>query len=310
MSMNLVEAAKSMTGDTHRAAVIEMFPRSSDILRVIPFDNIGGNALKYDREETLPGIGFRGINEAYSEGVGVINPVTESLYILGGDMDVDRQIVKQFGPAKRAAHVALKVKAAAGKWTKTFLKGDTGTEPREFDGLQSRLTGSQVISAGTTAGGAALSLAKLDELIDAVDSDGQKYLVMNKAMRRRLSAAARLYTVGGYITYELDAFGRQVTHYNDIPILIADQDNTGTDILGFTEAASSGGATATSIYCISVGDNSLTGIQNETIEAYDLGEIDASPVYRTRVEWASGIALYSARGAARLKFIGDLAVVA
>lgn len=308
MSMNLVEAAKIETGDVHRSGIIEQFARSSDVLRVLPFQDIAGNALKYNREETLPGIAFRGINESYSESVGVINPITESLFIAGGDMDVDRQIVKAMGGGVRAAHVSMKVKAAAGLWTKKFLKGDNGTEPREFDGLQNRLTGTQVISAGTTANGAALSLAKLDEAIDAVDNP--THLLMSKAMKRRLSQAARLYTVGGYITFELDAFGRSVTKYNDIPILIADQDNTGTDILGFTEAANSGTATATSIYILSVGDGSLVGIQNSGIEAYDLGELDTKPVYRTRVEWASGIAMFASKAAARLKFIGDLAVVA
>ena len=59
----------------------------------MPFDKISGNALGYDREETLPGVGFRGVNEAFSEDVGIINPMTEVLKIMGGDMDVDRYIV-------------------------------------------------------------------------------------------------------------------------------------------------------------------------------------------------------------------------
>lgn len=310
MSLSLVEAAKVHSGEVHRSAIIEQYARSSDVLRVLPFQGIAGNALKYNREETLPGIAFRGINESYTESTGIINPITESLFISGGDMDVDKQIIKAMGPGVRAGHEMMKVKAQAGLWTKKFLKGDNGTEPREFDGLQLRLTGSQVVSAGTTANGAALSLAKLDELIDAVDADGTKYLLMNKAMRRRLSAAARLSTVGGYITYALDAFGRSVAKYNDLEILIADQDNTGTDILGFTEASSSGTATSTSIYCFAAGDNAVSGIQNGGIEVNDLGELQTKPAMRTRVEWASGIAVFNSRSAARLKFIGDLAVVA
>src|SRR6185503_20552734 len=122
-------------------------------------------------------------------------------------------------------------------------------QPREFDGLQARLTGTQLISAGATAGGAALSLTKLDEVIDAVD--GATHLIMNRTMRRRLSAAARTTTVGGFITWEKDEFGRQMMVYNDLPILITDQDNAGAEILAFDEAAASGGATATSIYVVS-----------------------------------------------------------
>lgn len=308
MSLTLVEAAKMETGDVQRAAIIELYARSSDILQYLPFQGIAGNALKYNREETLPGIAFRGVNEAYTEDAGVINPVTETLFIAGGDLDVDKFITDTMGMGQRAARVAMKVKALAHKWTEAFLKGDNATEPREFDGLQTRLTGSQKIQAGSTANGTALSLAKLDELIDAVD--GANYLIMNKSLKRRLSAAARLTTVGGYVNYDLDSFGRRVMTYNDLPILVADQDNEGNDILPFTEAATSGTATASSIYCVAFGDGMLTGIENGGISVRDLGELQTAPKFRTRVDWNNGIALFHPRAAARLWSIADAAVTA
>ena len=207
MALTLVEAAKKFGDNPVRSAVIELYARNSDILANLPFDNINGNALRYNREETLPGIGFRGVNEAYTESTGVINPVTEPLVIAGGVLDVDMFILQTMGEDQRAAQEAMKVKSLAHRWTKAFIKGDNASEPREFDGLQTRLTGSQLIDAGNTANGAALSLAKLDEAIDAVDNP--THLIMNRTMRRRLSAAARKYDVGGYITYDLDAFGRE-----------------------------------------------------------------------------------------------------
>jgi hypothetical protein len=310
MSLTLIEYAKGIanSGTQFRGAIVEMFPANSELLSVLPFQTIQGNALKYNREETLPGIAFRGYNESYTESTGVINPITETLHILGGEADVDRQLVKSMGPGVRAAHVNMKVKSLVGAWTEKFIKGDNVGDPREFDGLQNRLTGSQVIDAGSTANGAALSLIKLDEAIDAVDNP--THILMNRTMKRRLSAAARLYTVGGYITYELGAFGRRVMQYNDLPIVTIDQDNEGNEILPFTEAAASGTDTACSIYVVSLGDGNLVGIQNDSPEAYDLGEIDSAPVYRTRVEWASGIAMFGAKSAARLRYIADAAVVA
>jgi hypothetical protein len=254
------------------------------------------------------GIGFRGVNEAYTESTGVINPVTEPLVIAGGDLDVDKFILETMGTDQRAVQEAMKVKALALRWSQALIKGDSGTDPRVLDGLQVRLTGSQKIQAGATANGTALSLAVLDQAIDAVDSPTA--LIMNKTMRRRLSAAARLSTVGGYITYDLDAFGRRVTRYNDLPILVLEQDNTGTDILPFTEAATSGTATATSIYVVSFGEGMLQGIQSGVMDVRDLGEVQAQPVVRTRVEWYAGIALFHPRAAARLWSIADAAVVA
>lgn len=305
--LTLVEAAKINSGDVIRSAVIEMFAQESDILQVLPFEDIQGNALKYNRESALPGVAFRGVNEAFAESTGVLNPMTEALVIAGGDLDVDRFIIQTQGMAVRSTHERMKVKALAAGWTAKFVKGDSTSDPREFDGLQRRLVGAQVIDAGNTAGGAALSLAKMDEAIDAVDNC--THLLMSKAMRRKFTAAARDTAVSGYITYGVDAFGRRVARYNDLPILVAYGSNGGDDILPFNEAAASGAATATSIYPLSLGPARLSGIQNGTMDVRDLGELQAQPVFRTRVEWYNGIVLEHGRAAARLRYIGDLPIV-
>jgi len=270
MALTLVEAAKLYAGDPVRSAIIELYARNSDILRTLPFMEIQGNAYKYNREETLPGIGFRGVNEAYTESTGILNPITEPLVNAGGDLDVDKFIVDTMGANQRSVQEAMKVKALSLNWTLKFIKGDQTSEPREFDGLQVRCTGDQVIGAGTTSGGDALSLAKLDELIDAVENP--QYLIMNKTMRRRLTQASRTYTVGGFVTYSQDEFGRTQTVYNDLPILIADQDNEGNQILPITEVSYNGGtSTSTSIYCVSFGDGMLMGLQNGGMDVRDLG---------------------------------------
>jgi len=307
--MTLVEAAKMETGDVVRQAIIELYAGSSDILMNLPFDTIPGNALKYNREDALPGIGFRGVNEAYTASTGVLNPLTEALVIAGGDLDVDKFIVDTMGMAQRSTHEAMKVRALSLAWTKKFIKGDNQSDPREFDGLQVRITGNQKIAAGTTNGGDALSLAILDQAID--QTLNPTHLIMSKAMRRRLTIAARTYTIGGFITYQKDAFGRQVTMYNDLPILICDLDNASSAILGFTEVSNnvSAAATATSLYVVSFGDGMLSGLQNGGIDVRDLGELQTSPVFRTRVEWYNGFGVFNGRAATRIWSIADAAVV-
>lgn len=308
MAVTLVEAAKQSQNPI-QSAIIEMYARSSDILAVLPFVTISGNALRYNREETLPGIGFRGVNEAYPESTGILNPVTEPLVIAGGDLDVDKFIVTTMGVSQRSVQEAMKVKSLALAWTKQFVKGDSKSDPRGFDGLQVRLTNNQLLWAGGTDGGDALSLSKLDELIDAVEQP--THLLMSKAMRRRLTAASRNTSVGGFITYTKDSFGRTVSVYNDLPILIIDTDNEGNSILGFDEVGATGStATATSIYCVSLNDGMLGGIQSGTMMTTDLGELETKPVYRTRIEWYAGIACYHGRAAARLGGIKDAPVVA
>ena len=308
MALTLVEAAKRNQNPI-QSAVIEMFARNSDVLRVLPFNDIQGNALRYNREETLPGVGFRGINEAYTESTGVINPITEPLVIAGGDLDVDMFILDTMGMDQRSAQEEMKVKSLALAWTSQFINGDSITDPRGFDGLFVRVTGNQLID-NSGAAAAALSLLNLDRLIDTVDNP--THLIMNKQMRRRLTVASRTAAVGGNITWEPDDFGRQIAKYNDLPILIADYDNNGTQIMQFNEPdiAATGPTVSTSIYCISVGTNMLTGIQNGGMDVRDLGELQAQPAMRTRVEWYSGIACFHGRAIARLGSISDAAVVA
>lgn len=306
MVMTLLEASKLHSGETLRSGVIEMFARNSDILRVLPFMNITGSSYAYNQEGALPGVAFRGINEAYDESVGVLNPQVEVLRIAGGDLDVDKAITDMHGEDVRATHEAMKVKALALYLGKKIIKGDSQSEPREFDGLQNRLTGSQLIAAGTTANGTALSLAKLDELIDAVDFP--THLLMSKAMARRIAAAARTTTVGGFVTFDLDEFGNRVMAYNGIPIVTVDVDDTGARILDFNEAAYSGTATGTSIYAVNFSEGYCVGLQNGVMNVRDLGELETKPVFRTRIDWYVGLATLHGRCAARLWSIADAAV--
>ena len=302
MAMTLLEYAKLSSGDQLKQGVIEYYAGSSGVLMAMPFENIQGNALKYNTEETLPGVGFRGINETYTASNGVINPQTESLSIAGGTLDVDRFLIKTQGESARSRHEAMKVRALSLNWTKKFIKGESNTTPQEFDGLQVRLVNDQLIDAGATSGGDALSLAKLDQLIDQVYNP--THLIMNKTMRRLLTAAARNTSVGGFITHEMDDFGRQVTMYNGLPIIELDLDNEGNSILPFTEANPGGGtAASTSIYCVSFSEEGVMGIQNGEIDVEDLGLTDDGTVYRTLVEWYSSFAVFHGRGAARLRGI-------
>lgn len=311
MPLTLLEASKVNSGDVLRAGVIEMFARESDILNAMVWEDVQGGAYRYNVEGTLPGVAFRGINESFTESVGIINPQVEALRIAGGDLDVDKALMEFHGPAVRTTHEQMKIKAMALYLAAKIVKGNSLSDPREFDGLQNRITGSQVIEADASAtdGGDPLSIAKLDEAIDAVDSP--THLIMSKAMRRRLTEAARNTAVGGFISYTVDAFGRKVTNYNDLPILIADYDDLGQRILDFNEVASTGStATAQSIYVVSMGSTGILGLQNGTMSVRDLGEQDSKPVYRTRIDWNVSFAALHGRCAARVRGISNAAFVA
>lgn len=311
MPLTLVEAAKlaANNGETKRAAVISMFARESSLLAAFPFNNISGNAYAYSREGSLPAVAFRGVNEAYTESVGVINPLVEALKIGGGDLDVDMAIIKTQGEGVRAKHEQMKAKALAAEVTRVIIKGDSTSNPREFDGWQVRVTGSQLVPAGATSGGDALSLAVLDAAID--QTAGATHIVANKTIRRLIQAAARTPAIAGYVTYSFNQFGQRVTTYNGLPILAPYEENDGTDPLTFTEANPGGGsAVGTSIYVVGLGDGRVSGIQNGVMEVRDLGELQTTPAKRTRVEWLVGQVVEHGRALTRIWGVKNAAVTA
>jgi hypothetical protein len=314
MALTLLESMKLDPSRIITNAVIQQFAMQSPILERLQFQDISGNALSFNREKTLPDVGFRGINEGFVESTGVLEPQVEALKIFGGDLDTDTFLDNTTQADVRATHEMMKVKSMSHAFDRIFIKGDSSKDPRVFDGLQVRLDGTQVINAGSTSGGDALSLAALDELIDAVEMPTA--LLVNKPMRRLLTVGSRNTAVGGQIDFTVDAFGRQIQTYAGLPILALDYDNLGQQILPFTEENPGGGTPAsTSIYCVSMGPGMLMGLQGEIggragINVRDVGESHDKPVLRTRVEWYVAIALMNARSAARLRGIKNAPVVA
>jgi hypothetical protein len=309
MALTLVEASKRLpASETLRAATIEVYARQNAILEALPIETINGNALKYNVEQALPGVAFRGVNESYTESTGVINPVTESLMIVGGELDVDNYIIRTMGADQRTAQVSMKLKALAHNVGHRIIKGDSQTDQREFDGLQARLTGSQIISPNAANTSGALSLEALDEAADAVDNP--THYIMTKAHARLLAAASRTTGTTGYVVWNVDDLGRRVMQYNGLPILIADRNADVFSTLAFDESNYAGsGSTFASVYCVSFTDGGVVGLQDEMPRVTDFGEIQAKPVHRVRMEWYVGLAAMGPRCASRIKGLTTGAVV-
>lgn len=309
MALTLTEAAKLSQNDLQRG-VIETFVIESAVLDRIPLLEIEGNAFAYNEESALPGVEFRAVNAAYSESTGTVNQKTESLVILGGDADVDTFIAKTRSNLndQRAVQTRLKVKAAVYKYQDTFVNGDTAVDANSFDGLKKRLTGAQVIAAGTNGipviGNSDAErhafLDALDNLIAAVGAPGPDALYMNAMIRAKIRSSARRLTM---VTTQRDEFGRLIDFYNGIPLLDIGTKADGSLIIPQTETQGSS-SVASSIYAVKFGqddsDGGVTGLTNGGVDVRDLGEIDAKPVFRTRIEFFCGLGLFSGKAAARL----------
>jgi hypothetical protein len=310
MAVTLAQAAPLSQDDLQRG-VVETFVWESVVLDRLPLMPVEGNAYAYNSEATLPGAAFRAVNAAYVESTGTVNQDTETLYILGGDADVDTFIQKTRSNLndQRAVQTRLKVKAAVATFQDAFINGDNGTNPEEFDGLVQRLTGGAVIEAGG-AGNDGLPIVGADDdarhaFMDALDEaiayvqGTPDALYMNSIIRAKLASAARRL---GFWDRQRDEFGRIVEFYNGIPMLDIGDDVAGNPIIPVNETQ--GASTdSSSIYVVKWTEDEsspgVAGLANGGVEVRDLGEIDAQPVYRTRIEFFCGVAVFG-KGAARL----------
>jgi hypothetical protein len=307
MALTLVEAAKYSQNDLQRG-VLETFVIESPVLDRIPFLDVQGNAYAYNEEATLPGVEFRAVNSSYSESTGTINQKTESLVILGGDADVDTYLVATRGNLNdlRAEQTALKTKAIAYKYQDGFINGDTSVDANSFDGLKKRLTGAQVIVAATNG----LAVVGADDaarhtFFDALDAliaavPGAQALYMNALIRAKIRSSARRLTI---YDQTVDTFGRTIQTYSGIPMFDIGNKADGSLIIPQTETTGTSNITS-SIYAVrfgnSEGDQAVTGLTNGGVSVRDLGEQQAKPVFRTRIEFFTGLAVFGGKAAARL----------
>ncbi|GAB6153730.1 hypothetical protein JCM17380_24800 [Desulfosporosinus burensis] len=289
MAVTLVESAK-LSQDMLQRGVIETIVRTSAVLEVLPFMEIVGNAYTYNQVATLPTVAFRDVNEGYTESASAFVQKTASLKMLGGDVDVDKFIAETRGNLndQRAIQTELKAKAVAETYTATFFYGDSAVNTKSFDGLAKGVAGGQDIAVADTVNGV-LTLADLNKLIDAVPF-GADVLFMSRSARRILMNL--LQANQHYLEVGQDAFGKPIQMYAGIPIRVCE------------DAVMPQQSSAYEIFAVKFGVMSdVCGIQNGSIRVTDIGELETMPVYRTRIEWYCGLAVFNPNSVARLKGI-------
>jgi len=221
MALTLTEGAK-LSDDVVLQGVIETVVKESPVLEVLPFVEIVGNALTYNRENAMATAAFFDVGDSWSESTPTFTQVQSTLKILGGDADVDRYIATTRSNVQdiEAAVLELKAKAVAHEFEDEFVYGDTASDPKGFDGLHVLVPSGQQVHQGSGSTGAALSLKKLDEMIDKIHPSKPDFLLMTRRTRRGVSAYARALT--SPVQFESAGFGQRVMFYDGIPVLESD----------------------------------------------------------------------------------------
>lgn len=309
MALTLTEANK-LSNDLMLSGVIATIVSESPILSVLPFIDVVGNAVTYNRENVPATVADRAVGDTWTEDAPTFTQVSTTLKILGGDADTDNFLANSRRDTNdlEAEVLQLKAKAFAYAWEDRFLYGNATANPLQFDGLQVLIPASQRVAQGSVATPGALSLANLDAMIDKVKPGRPDFLLMSKACRRRISTYMRANS--SPVQFMIDDFGHRVLSWDTIPIFVSDFISDTETIAASTFSAKTGGA-STSIFACQLGPDRLAGLKNgqlPIIERFD--KLETKDASRTRVKGYSSLALFSVLAAAAIDGISTAAVVA
>lgn len=118
MALTKIEAAK-LSNDMLVRGVIETIVKDSRILNFLPFMEVTGTAVRYNRETTMPTTNFYIPGDTWTEAVPTWTSATAELKILGGDADVDNFLQATYSDTNdlEAEVIASRAKSIAHKFS-------------------------------------------------------------------------------------------------------------------------------------------------------------------------------------------------
>jgi hypothetical protein len=290
MALTLAEASK-LSNDVLLVGVIETIIKDSPILQALPFIEIVGNGLTYNRESTAATASFYDVGDTWTESTPTFTQITATLKIMGGDADIDNYLVATRSNVQdlEAAVIELKAKAVRDLFEQTFISGDSTVNAKAFDGIDKLCQSGQTLSMGVNGG--SLTLDKLDELVDTLKGGKPELLLMSRRSRRIINKLAR--TAGSLLEADRDQFGQMVQYYDGIPLglsdYIADNQTVGTS------------TDCSTIYATQFGEGALAGLTGPGgLQVERVGSLEQKDASRSRIKWYTSVALFSTLKLAKL----------
>src|SRR5690606_39018457 len=122
MAITKAQAA-TLSNDMLMRGVIETIVKESSILSFLPFMEVTGTSLGYNREASMPDVSFYASGDTWTEATPSWTRQNASLTIIGGDADVDNFLQQTYADTNdlEAEVIASRAKAVAHKFSDTFL---------------------------------------------------------------------------------------------------------------------------------------------------------------------------------------------
>lgn len=303
-TVTLVESAK-LSQDMLIAGVIESIIVVDRFFEILPFTEVEGNALAYNRENALGDVQNIDVGDSITaKAPATFTQITSTLTTMIGDAEVNGliQATRSNINDQKAVQILSKAKNIGLTYRDQLITGD-GTGDT-ITGLLNLVAAGQSIvqdTASVETNGGPLSFEKMDELMDlVVDKNGQvDYITMSSRTLRSFYSLLR--ALGGA---QIDAVitlpsGAQVPGYRGTPIfrndnLPLDQTTgsltTGTSMLAGTLDDGSN----------TVGIAGLTAVGTSGIRIDEVGVAETKDETITRIKFYNGLANFSEKGLAML----------
>lgn len=307
-SLTLVEAQK-MQQNPLLAGVIESIVTVNHFFRYLPFDQIVGNALAYNRENAIAGvapIGVGGGSNSIPSGAktnATVTPVTASLKAIIGDALVDHFIQTTMGTQnnQKAVQLASKAKAMGREYQRQLILGDDTVDPLEFNGLKDLVPNGHAQCIDHNE--ADMSFELLDQMISMVKAkDGQVdfFMAPDAAIRKYFQ---KLRAQGGANITETRTMpdGQTIPVYRGVPIFRNDWIATAAGTDDATKTVCDVYAGCFDDGSRKVGIAGLTSEVNSGIFVTEVGEAEDSNDTITRVRFYAGLAVFSELGIVRAR---------
>lgn len=265
--------------DLVKKGIYENLITEDALMPMLQFQSMEGNSYVYNRENALPTATTHAVGDTWADTEPTWTKKTASLTIVGTQSPLDLYIKNTRGSVQdpKVVLYSSMSKAMVRKMGKYFIQGEPENVTTEFEGIDSLCrseTRMMAMDDGVVDGpGTAeteLTLDRLDAMIDQIESGKPHALVMNKTMRRKVTALSRV-SGSGVVMDSIEMFGHQVSTYDGIPILINEW-ITSAEI--YNDSSTWSSSTATSIFALKFGE----AAQGYTI-LHNGGALDFEPEF-------------------------------
>ena len=258
--MATLDQYAKLANDEVVQGVFENIITANELMPFLKFKGFNGNSLVYNRELVLPTSSTHVVGDAWTDSEPTFTKKTAALTQVGVQTPLDRFIAQTRSNVQspEAITIASMSKSLARKIADLVITGEPTTVTSEFEGLDSLLrseTRMMAMDDGNVDGpGTAeteLTLDRLDAMIDQVENGGPEVLIMNKTMRRKLTALSRS-SGSGVLMDQIELFGHQIRRYNGLPIVIND---FVTNAEQYDDSGTWPSSTATTIFAVKFGED-------------------------------------------------------